>query len=639
VTVFRASIVVALLAVATYANSLSNGFAYDDNLILPRNPATVSGDWRSAAASPYQPDALTGAGLYRPLTSASFALEWLAFEGRPVGFHLSNVVVHASVSLMVLWLLLGWAPLVPAFLGAALFAVHPVHVEAVANVVGRGELYCAFFFLFAVVLYWRGGGWTGWKRGARLLGIAFSYGLSLSSKEMGVTLPGVLLLLELARPWFEDSQREEGQGSKEVEDRTRSGGRSFWGRLWAEAPTYTLLLVVLSAYLIARWMVLGTLKGEAVDPVFRLLTPGQRVLTSVSLWPQYLRLLLFPLDLVADYAPGVLFPAEGVTLEVGLGVLALAGLIALAARAFRVSPAMPLLGTGIFWFLLTLLPVSNLLFPTGVVLAERTLYLPSVGLAMAAASVAARFGPIWRGRIQWSGLAVVLALGGLMARSVLRNPTWRSTYTVLQTLNREHPESHLAFLNRGVGLEELGEFDKAGPEFAMAVRLAPERYGTLTAAAGFLGAEGSWGEAEALLRRAQTIAPDRDDAYRLLAAQLLRQGRGREAHREALKGLARAGFHPDLWAAVSESYVLKGDLEAAVRARQAAVAADPRSAPQLRRLAELLDALGRGGEATVARSAALALEHEDAGESHSGTGSGRETLHSGELNEAGGDGS
>jgi tetratricopeptide (TPR) repeat protein len=171
-----------------------------------------------------------------------------------------------------------------------------------------------------------------------------------------------------------------------------------------------------------------------------------------------------------------------------------------------------------------------------------------------------------------------------------------STYTVLETLNQEHPESHLAFLNRGRGLERVGGEEAAREEYAMALRLAPERYGTLTAVAGFLGRMGEWQESERLLRRAMALAPSRDDAYRLLAAQMLRQERGRDAHRVALAGLARAGFHQDLWGAVSESYLLRGDLEAALRARRAALAADPESPHHRARMEEIREAIRDEGE-------------------------------------------
>ncbi len=393
-------------------------------------------------------------------------------------------------------------------------------------------------------------------------------------------------------------------------DRPGFSGRPLSFRLGREAPTYLLLLAILLSFLSVRWMVLGTLTGEVSAPLFRVLGPGERILTAVASWVQYARLLLFPLDLAADYAPGVLFPAEAVGLSVVLGATVILGFGFGAVRAFRGKPSMPLVTLGVLWFVSVVLPVSNLLFPTGVFLAERTLYLPSVALSFVAAGVTSRIlsGGLW---VRRSALA--LSLGVLLllfVRTVLRNPSWFSTYVVLETLNREHPESHLAFLNRGSGLDRAGDSRAAGEEFSMALRLAPQRYGTLTEVAEFYGRMGRWADAEALLRRAIGIAPSRDDAYRLLSTQLLRQRRGRDAHGVALAGLANAGPHPDLWGAVSESYVLKGDLEAALRARRVALGMDSASAFQWARLADILEALGEREEAISARGRALAFPKE-----------------------------
>ncbi|MBW3553402.1 MAG: hypothetical protein KY466_07830, partial [Gemmatimonadetes bacterium] len=146
---------VALLAVLVYANAARNGFALDDEFIILRND-TVHGIDRvdDALSSPYWPGAPGRIAMYRPVTSASFALEWdLWGADRPGGYHITNVLLHAAVSVLVLLLLHTLAGLWPAVAGGALFAVHSVHVEAVANIVGRGELLAAAFFLAAVRLY------------------------------------------------------------------------------------------------------------------------------------------------------------------------------------------------------------------------------------------------------------------------------------------------------------------------------------------------------------------------------------------------------------------------------------------------------------------------------------------------------
>ncbi|MFC1660843.1 tetratricopeptide repeat protein [Gemmatimonadota bacterium] len=590
----KAGLFVLLFGVSAYLNSLGNGFAYDDNGVIPLNPVVTSGTLMEAATSSYWPNPQEGAGLYRPFTSFSFALEWRAFGDDPLGFHGLNVAFHALVSLLLLFFLLEiGAPLAGALGGAALFAIHPLHTEVVANVVGRGELYAAFFFLLACILYLRGRGWAGWLRGGRLLALGALYLLSLGSKEVGVTLPGALVLLEWFRPCMEGGEGVRGKAPL-----------SFWARLQEETATFLLLAVVLLGFLGTRIVVLGEALGDVPAPVLADMGPIHRILTALSLWPQYARLLLAPMDLVADYSPGVLFPAMGVDPSVVLGFLL--GLGA-AILTLRFSRTLPLLSLGVLWFALTVLPVSHFFFSAGVLLAERTLYLPSVGLSLAVAGLA----PLVlraRPRLRNALLAGAAAVGvGFMVKTVLRNPAWMSTWVVLETLNQEHPESFRAFRARAIGLDHVGEKEAAGEAFLTAATLAPNHHGILVEAGDFFGRKGDWAKGEELLRRAVEVAPDQHNAYRALTGQLLRQERGREAHGVALRGLARAGPDADLWALVSESYILKGDLPAAIRARHAAIGQDPDAPHQWARLGELLAALGDEAGAVSALDRAEAL--------------------------------
>ena len=586
----RAALLVFFLAVAAYANSLGNGLAYDDDGVIAQNPVVTGGDWRGALAGPWWPQSVAGAGLYRPVTSASFALEWGASGGSPLAFHALNVVAHAAVSVLVFLLLLELGSAAGALVGAAVFAIHPVHTEAVANVVGRAELYAAAFYLGACLLYWRGRAWTGPRRALRLVGLGALYALSLGSKEIGVTVPGALLLLELAGP--------------RLDERAHGSGAALDG-VRREGATWLLLGVVLAAYLGARFLVLGTVAGEQVAPTFAVVGPGGRVLTAVATWLQYLRLLLFPADLVSDYDPAVVFPSEGFDLGVALGLAAIAALLIVAVRAWRRAP---LVTVGIAFFALAILPVSNLLFSTGTVLAERTLYLPSVGLGLVAAGLTAVvLAQPARVRRVATAAAAVAAIA-LLLRTVSRNPAWMSTFVVVQTLSDEHPESWRAFRGRAQGLERIGDAARAGAEWDQAVRLAPTNYTLLVQAADFHARLGDPAKADAYLRGAIRIAPELANAYQHLATQLLRRGQGRDAHRVALEGLARSGDDRVLWDLVSESYVAKGDLPAAVRAREASLGLDPSVAAGWRRMAELLEAAGDTARAQAARTRAAAAE-------------------------------
>jgi Tfp pilus assembly protein PilF len=584
----RAWALVLFVALAAYVNSLGNGFAYDDNLMVALNPVVTEAQWGEALVGPYWRSAREGSGLYRPVTVASFTAEWALWRGSPLGFHVVNVILHALTSLLVLALLTRIVPLPGALGGAILFSIHPVHVEAVANVVGQSELLATLAVVSAGILYLAGVEWGPAMRALRLAGMSCLYLVGLGAKEIAVTLPALLVLLELYRP---------GEGSTGT-------------RLRRVAPVVLSLAAVLGAYLVLRWSVLGTVTGEVPAPVLRGLSGPERWLTALSVWPEYLRLMVFPASLSADYAPGVLMISRTVTATVILGAGVLSVWAALTVALFRRAPAVSL---GLAWFAVAVLPVSNLVVPSGVLLAERTLYLPSVGAAMvAAALVAAAAGsPSARTRILSGALAAVVGVG-LFVRTVSRNPSWLSTYTMVNTLAAEHPESYMALQHRAAGLVRVGEVEDAGRAYDAAVELAPRHYGLLVEAGSFYARQRQEARAEALLRRAVAETPGQPTAYRILAEQLIRIGRGREGHRVALEGLARAGSDRELWALVSESYIAKGDFDASLRARRAALGQDPRSTHDWGRLADVLDALGRTEEALTARARAADLEAAEA---------------------------
>lgn len=579
----RGAALVVFLAAAAFANSLGNGFAYDDGRVVVENPAVTEGAPVEALTRPWWPGRGEVEGrLYRPVTLAAFAAEWRMGGGGPLLFHAVNVVGHVLVSLGVFLLLLrglGVGSLAAAA-GAGLFAVHPVHVEAVANVVGQAEVLAALFFVLGVILYLRDPGDGLRSRIGRLLGVGLAYALALGSKEMAVTLPAVLVLSEaFARP-----------------------DRGFLEGLRKEIPLHLLLAAVLAAYGVARYGVLGELAGDVPDAALRDLATGERLLTALTLWPEYVRLLIFPLELSVDYGPAVLLPAGGLSTDVVLGGVLVAGLLALAVGLRSRSPAVAL---GIAWLAVTILPVSQIFFPAGVLLAERTLYLPSVAVALVTAGVveSARRAdarapspesprPVLGSRSSGIALRAVLvavAAAGLLlfTRTVLRNPVWHDSYSVMASLVRDHPESYRAARSVARGFIRTGDLEQAADRYELALRIAPERYELHTEAAGVHGMLGRWERAEELLERASALEPERVSAYRLAARHALLRGRGDDAHRAAALGLRRSRRPAALWSLLSESYVLRGDLEAALRSRDAALAAAPDSAANWRRLAEL----------------------------------------------------
>lgn len=190
--------VAALTAALAFANSLGNDFAYDDRLIIAGNEAIRSLETLPATfTKPYWPNRHgRELGLWRPLTTWVYGLQWALWNGNPAGFHLVNVIL-ASMSAALAVLLLGRLLPVPAALaGGLLFAVHPVHAEAVANVVGMAELLSAVPYLAACLVAVRH---PGRMRAGRLAIVTGLFLAAMLAKESAVTLPGAVLLIDAAR--------------------------------------------------------------------------------------------------------------------------------------------------------------------------------------------------------------------------------------------------------------------------------------------------------------------------------------------------------------------------------------------------------------------------------------------------------
>ncbi len=394
----RVYLAVALCAVVVYLGALWNDFALDDNQIVACNPLVLqlNGVWR-AFVSPYWPRAV-GGGLYRPVPLASYAIDW-QLGGVAWWFHAVNVAWHAGASVAVAWLARRWSGDRAALAAGLLFAVHPVHVEAVANVVGRAELMVA---LFAVVAVYTA------LANDRLWWSTAALAASLLSKENAVVVPALIAwgwMTGLARP-------------------TRR-------RMAAYASVW---LALGTLYVAVRWTVIGHESVGRAAPVFFGASPVAVRLTAVAAFADAARLLVFPLTLRADYSPAErTLVSTLLDARFALGLLCLVAWGALLWRTWRRGHRLEAFGIG--WIAVALFPVSNLVIPVGVLLAERAFYLPSVGLALAAGA--------WLEHLEARPLAYLLSLlvlaGGV--RSALRVPVWRDTQTVIRSELEDSPRS------------------------------------------------------------------------------------------------------------------------------------------------------------------------------------------------------
>jgi hypothetical protein len=512
-------IAVAGLALAASANSIANGFAYDDVALIQtaERVHSMSGWWREFAQT-YWP----GGDGYRPLTLIAWRAEWLFAAGSPAAFHVVSVVLHVATSLAVLWMATAALPFAPAGITAALYAVHPVHVEAIANVVGQSELFVALLVVLIVGLYL-----SARLRGAvspvRWAGIAVLYAAACLFKEHAIVTPALLLLAE----------------TTVVRDATPWRDRLAKIRL----PLLGLGLVA-AGYLLARSrVVLDGLSGFRPFIVFDALqlSSADRVLTMIGATPEWLRLFLWPARLVTQYAPPAIEVAQGPGVSQLAGLFVLAGAFGLMIACWRRSPATSF---GLGWLMLTLLPSSNFLVPAGFILAERTLLLPSVGAMIALASavpwVYARVESHRGAQLAAAGaLVVILALG--VARSYTRNRVWVNDDRLWRQGVVDSPDSYLAHFRLGVHLLSHREEGLGEAHYRRAIELFPHDPLMAYSFAEQLRASGKCDAAIPIYHWLFEAWPESRRGHLGFAACLLGQGRFDDARREALVWLSRGG--------------------------------------------------------------------------------------------------
>lgn len=471
-----------LLSALASAPSLTNGFAYDDLPIIRDNLRvhTFAAPWTYATQSYWPPE--HGGSLYRPLTMWLLSAEWSIGGGSPLPFHLANVLLTVATVLAVYHLARqilspGWA-----CVAGAVFAAHPVHVEAVGNVVGQAELAMGLATTLSVGLYVRARRAGSLDSGARLA-IALLAVTAALAKEQGFMVPALICLAEMTLV---------GKGRRDQRPLVALGA---------------LLGAGLAGVIAARTIVLHGLGGDPPAAALRGLDTGGRLLTMLAMVPQLFRLMLWPAHLRADYAP----PEFGAMAELSPAHLAGAALLAATAVAawltWRSGERGVAFGTG--WAALALLPVSNLLLPTGVLIAERTLFVPSVGVAIVLAAGAChlnhRLAERPMIRVALASLGVLLVLTGAV-HSARRQPIWRDGSTLFPQMIRDSPRNYRAHLAYARYLANEGKPDEAERELRAAAALFSGDPLVYLELGQLLRASGRCGEAIPLLERAAAVA-------------------------------------------------------------------------------------------------------------------------------------
>lgn len=591
--------VIAVVAALPYLRTLGYPFVYDDGPIIAGNRAlqTPAGLIR-AWTLPYWPTAVSGpAGLYRPLVQFVYAVLYNAGGGRPALFHAWALAVHIAASVAVLFLLARALRPRFALLGALLFAAQPVHVEAVASIVGSADALATLLALTFVAILWRtdvrtdGDAPFGWDSA---LVLAVVYALALGAKESAAATPA----LGLATLW----------GWRADDDRSAPGIRAILRRGWR---VWLACAFALGAMTIARRAVLGTLAPPAsmiADGIVGV-SAATRFWTMTAAWPTVGGLLFWPAHLMMHYGPSAIPAQTAPTARavISLIVLLVCGIAACTRQAMR-RPAAALV-----WILLGYLPASNILVPTGQLLAERTLYLPSLGAVMLVAWLL----DVGSERLERSGIrhtpafatavVAVLTIIGLV-RTTTSAAVWRSEATLFRSGIAAdplafHPRIQLARWYGRHGQEAL-----ALAEMDSAFQLAPAKEDLAVEYATHLSTDHRTAAALLVLEQA-TAANDTSMRLRLMYLTTLMSVRGpRAVVDDETAGRTHDAGGPLRFVVLGNAYQALGLADSAVDAYATGVRQSPADASMRLVLARALTSSGRLGEARAQQDTAARLD-------------------------------
>lgn len=570
------ALIVALLAAIAYANALGNGFVWDDPIILTRQ-LPVFRTLGSVFAPPpnipqFAPD------YYRPLVIASYLVDRAIAGENAHWFHLTLLLAHIAASIGVFALggeLLRRAELpadvVPsaAAIGAALFAVHPIHTEAVAWIAGRADVFAGLFAVVALWAHLRSRAQIGyaWIAGAAWL-------LALLSKEVAVSVAVVLLLSDaLLR---DDAPAPAAASEGPRSQRRRSAPPPALRKRNSIRDRYLALGLALALYSSLRLAAIGTgLTTRSAE------MNGSPFLGALAASGVYARKLLAPYPLNA-YIATLPTSAGGIA----LGIVALGVFAAALARAWRSGARVAVFL--LLWIAVTLAPAYTILFKIPEVpIAERYLYLPSVGFCLLAGWLAGRGLAAPRAALRRATLAsatvILVAALGLTMR---RNRIWASDLALWTDTAAATPEVGMPLRSlAGVHLR-AGRFDEAERAYEQSLALFNTASGKVTILSN-LGTialqRGDLDRAEASYRRAIEVQASPDALYNLGVISLRRAQAAQDAGnldervrraQTALADLQRAEsgspYDPEIQVAIGQalSFLDRGD-ESRARYRKA----------------------------------------------------------------------
>ena len=553
-------ILLSLICIVLYFNTLSNGFVFDDYAVIIENkyiqhplesfPAFFNHSYFSVAS---------GESSYRPVATLSYYLIYAVAGLNPFWYHLFSLFLHVS-NVILIYLLAGLIlkNRLTALMAAILFACHPALTEAVDCISYNEDLLAAFFYISALIFYLKLRSTEPNPSFKYYTLSLFFFLLGLFSKEMAITLPAVILLYDV-------SFKREADNAKQS-----FSFQLIINTIRDKVRVYSGFMAVGLFYLYVRFFLL--VKQEtSLKPFYGNLL--ERIIFLPAHILSFIKLSFWPVKLTADYVYP--YPQHYYSISNFIGVLCIAGLVVPSFFIFKHSRTFFF---AIWWFLITLFPVYNLI-PIYNPLAERYLYLPLIGFCMA---LALAFNILKSKQFFKKApanalltVAIIAILGFYSVGTIARNRDWKDSFTLWSKTVLTSPNSSNAHGSLGRAYQDRGQLKKAILEYQKAIEIFPDNYKAYYNLGVIFDGQGALKEAETNYKRAIDINPAFINARFNLGNIYHKQGRLSEAIQQYLlvTQLDPADFEARNNLGVA--YAAQGNLKQAIAVWEKVLTMDP----------------------------------------------------------------
>jgi Flp pilus assembly protein TadD len=524
-----ACILLCIMVLTVYGSVQHFDFVfYDDHVYIMDRPEVASGltirGIRWALTS-------TDAGFWHPVTWVSLMADYQLYGMNPGGFHITNLIFHLANTLLLYWMLMSmtgsaWRSGVVA----ALFAVHPLHVESVAWIAERKDVLSTFFMFWTIL------GYVFYVRHPRVLAyiaVMLLFVLGIMSKPMLVTLPLLLMLLDywpLGRFASADEKIVSHPPSCTGLGCHRNGYRPvFLSLLMEKVPLFVVsagvgILTVFTEHKV------GAVKSFDHFPFF------VRLFNTLISYTAYLRITILPVNLAVFYPHPRTWP-------IGTVIFSIALLTLITGVALQCRRSHPYILVGWLWYVVALLPVSGLIQIGDHAMADRYTYVPLVGIFLVIAwgqhdlAKTFSFGKYLLGALM--GAAIIL----LMLLAFVQLSYWRDARSLFDHAAEVTENNYLAYNNLGAALLREGDTQGAAVALTKALKIRPhyaEAYFNMGLA---MESKKRWWDAEQSYRKALEFSPAFAEAHNNLGILHTRDGRLEDAIKQFQEALRiRPGY-------------------------------------------------------------------------------------------------